>query len=79
MDINGGISLITRPVEWNSITVAEGEEYTDQNLGVDYWLEDWSVFRKVVFITKGYCVFTGYETHWKGTPDMRKVFHRVKI
>lgn len=29
-------------------TVPEGEENTDQTLGVDYGLEDWQVFRKVV-------------------------------
>ena len=32
----------------NLYTVAEGEEYTDQTLGVDYRLEDRHVFRKVV-------------------------------
>lgn len=46
----------------NLYTVAEGEEYTDQTLGVDYGLEDWTVFRKVVcpklsLITKGYSLF----------------------
>ena len=69
----------------NLYTVAEGEEYTDQTLGVDYGLEDWTVFRKVVcpelrHITKGYSLFTGYETRWEGTPDSSgRVFHRVKI
>ena len=66
-------------------TVAKGEEYTDQTLGVDYRLEDWPFFRKVVgpeqrVITKGYNMFTGYETRWEGTPDSSgRIFHRVKI
>lgn len=66
-------------------TVAEGGEYTDQTLGVDYGVEDWAVFRKVLcpelrVITKGYSLFTGYETRWEGTPDSSgRVFHRVKI
>jgi hypothetical protein len=47
-------------------TVDEGEEYTDQTVGLEYGVEDWSVFRKVVcpelsLITKGYSVFTGHE------------------
>ena len=28
--------------------LAEGEEYTQQTLEVEYWNEDWEVFRKVV-------------------------------
>ena len=66
-------------------TVAEGEEYTDQTLEVDYRLEDWQVFLKVVcpelrVITKGYSVFTGYETRCEGAPDSsRRIFQRVKI
>ena len=69
----------------NLYTVAEGEEYTDQTLGVDYGLEDWMVFRKVVcpelrLVTKGYSLFTGYETRCEGTPDSSgRIFHRVKI
>jgi hypothetical protein len=51
----------------NLYTVTEGEEYTDQTLGVDYGVEDWMVFRQVLcpelrLITKGYSLFTGYET-----------------
>ena len=52
---------------------------------MDYRLEDWQMFRKVVcpelrVITKGYSLFTGYETHWEGAPDSsRRIFHRVKI
>ena len=66
-------------------TVDEGEEYTDQTVGLEYGVEDWSVFRKVVcpelsLITKGYSVFTGHETRWEGTPDSSgQIFHRVKI
>lgn len=71
-------------------TVAEGEEYTDQTLGVDYRLEDWHVFRKLVcpelgVITKGYSLFmgylpNGYETRWEGAPDSSgRIFNRVKI
>lgn len=66
-------------------TVAEGEEYTAQTLGVAYGVEDWTVFRQVLCpelsrLTKGYSVFTGYETRWEGTPDPSgRVFHRVKI
>jgi hypothetical protein len=66
-------------------TVAEGEECTDQTLGVDYGVEDWMVFRQVLCpelrrITKGYSLFTGYETRWEGTPDSSGiVFHRVKL
>ena len=69
----------------NLYTVAEGEEYTDQTLEVDYGLADWTFFRKVVcpelkLITKGYSLFTGYETRWEGTPDSSgRIFHRVKI
>ena len=52
---------------------------------MNYGLEDWPVFRKVVcpelrVITKGYSVFTGYETRWEGTPDSSgRVFYSVKI
>ena len=66
-------------------TLAEGEEYTDQKLGVTYDVEDWTVFRQVLCpelsrITKGYSLFTGYETRWEGTPDTSgRVFHRVKL
>jgi hypothetical protein len=48
---------------------------------VDYGLEDWPVFRKIVCselrdVTKGYSMFTGYETCWEGTPDSPgRVFH----
>ena len=66
-------------------TIAKGEDYTDQTLGVDYRLEDWHVFLKVVcpelrVITKGYSFFMGYEAHWEGAPDSSgRMFHRVKI
>jgi hypothetical protein len=52
---------------------------------VDYRLEVGMCFRKVVCpvlrdITKGYSLFTGYETHWEGAPDPSgRIFHRVKI
>jgi hypothetical protein len=66
-------------------TLDEGEEYTDQTLGVDYRNEDWHVFLNVVcpelrVSSKEYSLFTGFEARWEGAPDSSgRIFQRVKI
>ena len=56
-------------------TLDEGEEYTDQTLGVDYRNEDWHVFLNVVcpelrVSSNGSSLYTGWEgASWEGAPD----------
>ena len=55
-------------------TLGEGDEYTDQTLGVDYRIKDWHVFRKVVcpelrVSSNDYSLYTGYKAWWEGAPD----------